>query len=340
MLADLRRKHLEFKGFPTLWLGIDIGGSKVAVALADADGRIRARRRRPVDPAGDPSDELARIAADARALLAELGAESSALAGAGVSAPGPLDAERGLLLGPPNLPRWQGTPVAPWLRDALGVPVRLENDANAGALAEWRFGAGRGRRSLAFLTMSTGVGAGLVVDGALLRGRAGNAGEIGHVPVVWDGEPCACGLRGCLEAYIGGAAWTNRLRRAAPASSRVVELAGGRERITPEHVLAAAGAGDVFACDELARYNGYLARALVGLVFTFAPELIVLGTIPSAAGEALCFEPLREQVRARVWPVLASGLEIVPSALGPELADHAGIAVAMQGGASERSSSN
>jgi glucokinase len=312
------------------WLGIDVGGSKLALALADAEGRLLARRRRPTEPSRDAAADWARIAADARALVVEAGASLADVEAVGVSVPGPLDLERGLLLEPPNLPGWSRVPVRALLEGALERPVRVENDANAAALAEWRHGAGRGASHLVYLTMSTGVGAGLVLDGRLYRGRAGAAGEVGHARVEWDGEPCACGRRGCLEAYCGGAAWTRRLRAVTPGAGRVAALAGGRERALPEHVVAAAGEGDAFARAELDRYNHYLARGLVNLVFTLAPEVVVLGTIPSHAGEALCLGPVRERVRAELWPLLARGLSIRPAALGAELGYYAGVSVARE----------
>ena len=156
-------------------------------------------------------------------------------------------------------------PLRRLLAGLLGRPVYVENDANAAALAEVRFGAGRGFQHVVYLTMSTGVGAGLVLDGRLFTGKLGAAGELGHAPIVWDGEPCACGMRGCLEAYVGGAAWTRRLAATTPAASRVAALAGAPERARPEHVVAAAREGDAFALAELARYNDPLARGLTSL---------------------------------------------------------------------------
>ena len=309
------------------WLCIDIGGSKTVVAVADAGGRVRARRRRPSDLSGDPQRDVERIVSDCRAVLAEAGCS---VRGVGVSAPGPIDPQRGAIVSPPNLPGWVDVPLRDELARALDLPVWLENDANAAALAEWRFGAGQGCQDLVYLTMSTGIGAGLVLGGRLHRGVSGSAGELGHVPVEWDGAPCACGRRGCFEAYAGGAAWSARLRREAPAASRVVALAGAREAVTPEHVVAAAREGDAYARAELERFNGWLVRALVGIVFVLAPQMIVLGTIPSAAGEALCLEPVRAGVRGRVWPQLAEGLRIEPVALGERLPELAGLCVALE----------
>ena len=323
--------RLEVQGFPIrALLGIDIGGTKVALAVADPQGRLLATRRRPTEPSGDPERDLARLADDARRLLAEAGVAAGELAAAGVSAPGPVDPDQGAVVRPPNLPGWDVVPVRARLCEALGAPVRVENDANAAALAEWRGGAGRGYDDFAYLTMSTGVGGGLVLGGRLHLGWRGNAGEVGHLPVEWDGEPCACGMRGCLEAYVGGAAWARRLRRIAPEGGRVAALAGGRERVTPKELVAAAREGDAFALAEMERWNDYLARGITALVFVLAPRAIVLGTIASAAGEALCFAPLRERVRRHVWPILGRELELLPAGLGDALADHAGIAVALE----------
>jgi glucokinase len=307
-----------------------VGGTKVAFALGDEQGGVRAAFRRPTRPSGDPLTDLARIADDARRLAAESGAALSEVERVGVSVPGPLDPEEGVVLSPPNLPGWGRVPVRAALEQALGRPVSIENDANAATLAEWRWGAARGFRHVVYLTTSTGVGGGLVLGGRLHRGVASSAGEVGHLPIVWQGEPCPCGLRGCLEAYIGGGAWTRRLRRETPQHSRVLALAGGRERVRPEHVVAAAREGDAFARAELDRWNDFLARGLVLLAFVLAPEIFVLGTIATAAGEELCLGPVRERVRAHVWPFLGDALRIVPAALGGRLAELSGLVVAAE----------
>ena len=314
-------------------LGIDIGGTKRVLAVGDHTSAIRARVRSPMRFSGDWRRDLDDLIAEARGLLREAGgAEAGSLEAIGVAAPGPVDLRSGVLRNPPNLPGWRDVPIAQVLGEAFGVPVRVENDANAAALAEHRFGAGRGARHLIYLTMSTGVGGGVISDDRLVRGANGFAGELGHVPIVRGGLRCACGLRGCLEAYVGGNAWAKRLRRRAPDTSRVVEGAGGdRSKIGPELLIAAARTGDAFACAELARWLDCLAAGLVPLVMAFDPERIVLGTIAVAAGEALCFAPLRERVAALVWPHQAERLEIVPAALGDALPEQAALAVAGAG---------
>jgi glucokinase len=313
------------------YLGIDIGGTKVALAVSGADGSPIRHMRRPIGATGDWRRDIDHLIEDARGLLRE--AEEAGLDRVeriGVSVPGPADTVRGILLNPPNLPGWSDVPVAERLRSALGIETRIENDANAAALAEWHFGAGQGSRDLVYLTMSTGVGGGLVLDGRLHRGAFGGAGEVGHIPVEAPGLECACGLRGCLEAYVGGNAWRDRLREITPADSLVFERAGGeRVAIRPEHLIEAARAGDGFAEAELARWLDYLAQGIVALVMTLDPERIVLGTIAVAAGEALCFAPLRERVAARLWRQQAEHLKIVPAALGSELPLRAGLAIAL-----------
>ena len=222
-----------------MWLGFDIGGTKLAVVVGDDTGRIAARRRRPMRPSGDARTDVDAMLRDAHELLAEAGVAPSALRGVGVAAPGPIDLARGVVESPPNLTGWGTVPLRGWLEAAFAAPVHLENDANAAALAEWRFGAARGARHMAYLTMSTGVGGGLVLDGRLYRGT-GNAGEIGHMPVEWgpEAERCGCGQRGCLEAYTGGRRWTERLARvsAVQTLSCNVRRSGSKHSASPAAV--------------------------------------------------------------------------------------------------------
>jgi len=311
-------------------LGLDIGGTKTAFVLTNTRGELLARSRQSTELSGDPRRDVAAMSAGALALLSEAGAVRGDLIGAGAAVPGPFDPAAGVLLQPPNLRGWDAVPVGDWLSEAFGCRVALENDANAAALAEHRFGAGQGCDDLVYLTMSTGVGAGIVANGQILRGAGAAAGELGHVPVEWPGETCGCGMSGCLEAYVGGNCLTRRLVRCTPADSEVARLAGGTQSVTPVHWIQAAHAGCPFALQEIERFNRYLARGIVQIAFALDPGRIVLGTICVAAGEALCFEPLRRQVRARLWPALAERLEIVPAALGDELPYRAAVCAALR----------
>jgi glucokinase len=333
-----RHPHLLLGAPIGFLLGIDLGGSKLAIAIAEPDGRLIAHETQSSPLSGDPEADILAIAAHAVDLVSRSGLHTRDFDAAGLAVPGPIDHERGAILDPPNLAGWKDVPIRTRMSEILGLPVRIENDANAAALAEWRYGAGRGCNNLVYLTMSTGVGCGLILDGRLYRGHRGRASEFGHTCVEWEGEACACGRRGCLEAYLGGAAWTRRLREITPATSRVCALAGDRERVLPEHVVAAAGEGDAFALAEMERFNTYLARAIAALSFALAPEVVVLGTIPTAAGDALCFEPVRALVAAQVWPTLCDGLRILPSGLRDKLPYYAGVCAAIEGSGDDSAS--
>ena len=315
------------------YLGIDIGGTKRVLAVGDHAGQPVAAIRRPTRLSGNWRTDLADLVALARPLLEQEGVgERRALERIGVAVPGPVDPHRGVLINPPNLTGWRDVPIGPYLEDALGVEVRVENDANAAALAEAAFGAGQGVSDLVYLTMSTGVGGGVISGGTLVRGAFGGAGEPGHVPIAHPGHACACGLSGCLEAHVGGNAWRDRLRRTAPADGRVAALAGGDPgAVTPEHLVAAAKEGDAFALAELSTWLDDLARGIVPIVMLLEPQRIILGTIAVAAGEELCFEPLRERLARLLWPHQRERLELVPGALGAEMPKRAGLAVALHG---------
>lgn len=305
-----------------LLVGIDIGGTKTATSAGDRAGNVIAHTRHPTRSSGDPRQDVRALVEDVHAVVDQADGALADVACVGISAPGPLDRSGTRLLAPPNLAGWHDVPLVRWLQDELGTKVALENDANAAAVAEWRFGAGQGFQDLVYLTMSTGVGAGLILGGRLYRGVGHGAGEVGHARVCWDddAELCGCGKRGCLEAYVGGASWARRLRERSPSPNEA----------TPEHVVAAARRGAPSALEEMDRFNRYLARGIVNVGFTLAPEAVILGTIVVAAGEALCLEPVRELVRRDLWDVLAEGLVILPARLGDELPDRAGLGVAME----------
>lgn len=308
-------------------LGIEIGGTKVVLCVGSGSGEPRESVRRAMAPTGSWRRDLDRLIEDAGQLLVRAGVDRPRAIG--VSAPGPCDAASGIVSHPPNLPGWDEVPIVRALEAAFDGPVHLENDANAAARAEWRFGAGRGVRDLAYLTMATGVGGGMILDGRLTRGAFGGAGEIGHVPIGADGPECACGRTGCLEALCGGNAWQRHLQQATPEASEVWRRAGAREAIRPEHLVAAAHAGDAFACAEMARWTEHLGRGLAALILITEPARVVLGTIAVAAGEALCFGPLRDQLERVLWPHQKGRVEIVPALLGTEMPQYAGLAVAL-----------
>ncbi len=312
-------------------LGIDIGATKAALALGRAN-QVLHEARIERWASGSFERDIEALAEQARALLERAGIASEQIACTGVSAPGPLDLRHGLILDAPNLPGWQSAPIVARLTEELGTRVVLENDANAAALAEHRFGAGRGAASLIFVTMSTGIGAGLVLDGRIYRGAHFAAGEIGHVPIVPGGRPCVCGLLGCLEAYTGGAALAARIRedlgRGEPSLIR--ELVGGElERIRPETWIEALRAGDDYAGRIREEFLRAIAQGLAILVTTLDPDAIVLGTIVERNPD-LFLEEIRARTRALTWPALHD-VRIEPATLGPSLPSYAGLCVAAIG---------
>jgi glucokinase len=301
-------------------LAIDLGGTKIAVSVWTAEGQRLAGRRFETIP-GPPEPNLARLISLGRELLA--GAVPRAV---GVSGGGPLDPERGVILSIPNLPGWVEVPIAARLSEEFGAPVGIENDANACAIAEHRFGAGRGARDMVFLTLSTGIGAGLILEGRIYRGHRFLAGEAGHMVIVPEGPLCGCGNRGCLEALASGTAIARRLGE----RRRELEAAGGASPDIPRdarELVERALKGDRFSLEFLRAVAADLAQGLANLVYVIDPQRIVLGTIAMGAGDLL-LGPLREEVDRRLWPAFRKGLEILPAALGADLGDYAAFAVA------------
>jgi glucokinase len=296
-----------------LILGVDLGGTKISLSLWEGDARLAVERWPTLEPRGANIERVVRLA---RSWLdARSGAEIAAI---GVSGGGPVDSARGVLLSMPNRRGWEEAPVVAELEAALGAPAAIENDANACALAEWLFGAGRGSRHMAFLTCSTGIGAGLILDGRLFRGRDGLAGEIGHLVLIPGGELAPSGGRGTLEAYASGAGIARRL----------AERAGGDPDAprTAKDLVDRARAGDAFSRAFLAETGAYLGHALSHLVYILNLEVIVLGTIAVGAGDLL-LEPVRAALREHLWPILYRGLRVLPAALGADLGDRAAAAV-------------
>ncbi len=297
--------------------GVDLGGTKIFSLVTGPDGREAGSDTRPTLAAEGPSTVLARIIDSVRASLAAAGATEADLASVGVAAPGPVDQARGLVTNPPNLPGWDAVPVTQILREALRVPVALENDANAAALGEHIYGAGRGFRNMIFITVSSGVGGGIIVDGRLYWGATGSAGEIGHMVLMEDGPICGCGQRGCLEALASGTAIAARAAAlvAAGESAALARLARASSSLSAKDVGSAATEGDAVARRIIEEAGHYLGLGLVNLVHVFNPHGIVIGGGVSRMGDLL-LDPAREVVRRRCFPLSQEGLQIVGGALG------------------------
>jgi glucokinase len=303
-----------------LALVVDLGGTKLLVGLVDSDGRVVAHRR-AATPHGGP-EAVARAIADlSRAVREEAGAAGGAIAGVGVAAAGPTDHVRGVIYDPPNIEGWgRETPFGPLLARELGQTVHVENDANAAALGEVWVGAGRGVRDLVYITVSTGIGGGLILDGRLYRGANGTAGEIGHIIVEPDGPQCHCGNRGCLEVLASGTAIARQAREAFARGEETSlrRFAARPEEISAESVAEAARGGDWLARDLYRRAGTRIGVVLGNLLALLNPKMIIVGGGVSKTGDLL-FGPLRDAMGKRVYPRAAVGAAIVPAALGDDV---------------------
>lgn len=306
-------------------LGLDIGGTKIAAGVVDGTG-VHAFRLEPTHAARGPEEGLERLFALGRSAIEASGLEIDAV---GIGCGGPLDDEQGILVSPPHLPGWEGLELAARAEEAFGRPAVLENDATAAAAGEHRFGAGVGTRNLVYLTVSTGVGGGAVVDGRLLRGSRGNGAELGHVTVVCDGRPCpGCGRSGCLEAYVSGTSIAARAREALAAADGTSALASS-PAVTAAEVVAAARAGDALASVLWAETTAMLACGVVSIVNVFEPEIVVVGGGVSSAGEQL-LAPVREHVRAEAMTPAGREARIVRAALDGQVGVVGAAAVAVE----------
>ncbi|MQA24721.1 MAG: ROK family protein [Micromonosporaceae bacterium] len=295
-------------------LGLDIGGTKLAAGVVEASGRVRSFLAAPSLARQGARVTLDRLFELGREAVARAGTNHAGLAGVGIGCGGPLDPFRGVLLCPPHLPGWVDVPITAWAEDALGLPAVLDNDATAAAAGEHRFGAGVGARNLVYLTISTGVGGGVVIDGKVYRGAAGNGGELGHVTVDRNGRPCrSCGRRGCLEAYVSGISIAERAAEALAAGA-TSQLTAVTEP-TAVDVQRAALAADPVATAVWNATVEALACGLTSIVNVLEPELAVLGGGVTRAGEQL-IGPVRQAVLRQAMAPAARAVRIVRAGLG------------------------
>lgn len=312
-------------------LGIDIGGTKLAAGVVTLSGEVISQDRVPTLAAQGPDPVIDRLIALCRHVVELAGVAWSDIAAAGVGCGGPLDPNTGVIMEPPNLPGWIDIPLVQRLQDALGISVYLDNDANAAALGEHRFGAGQGVANMVYLTISTGIGGGIIIDNQLYQGQNGNAGEIGHMSVVFNGRECNCGSRGCLEAYASGTNIAARAREAVLAGepSRLVELAGGLpDKINGEVVDQAIRAGDPVATRIWDETMEILGAGIANVINIFNPSRVVLGGGITNFGDRL-FSPIRRIALSRAMGPLAQVVDIVPAELGGQVGVLGAAAVAM-----------
>ena len=290
-------------------LGVDIGGTKVAVGVVDVEGKILAQGRKPM-AANDTADAgLDAVIGAIDSMLSNAPAEIESI---GICAPGPLDPKSGVVLNPPNVPCWRNFPLAERVSDKYSLPVKVDNDANAAALAETLWGAARGFRYVFYATIGTGIGTGIVFSNEIYHGKTGSAGEGGHVSIDYRGPVCNCGKRGCIEILAAGPAIGARARAKVAAESTraeaLLQLAGGDiASVTSEKVGQAYAAGDRLARDILQETVNVLVPWLGNIVDILDPDVLVIG-----GGVATMLKPFFEDVKQRLpgWCVNPRASEI------------------------------
>ncbi len=306
-----------------LYAGVDVGGTKVAAGLVDGSGRILSQVRVPMI---SHSSAEAGLEAILKA-LDQVTTGSSGLAGIGICSPGPLDPFAGVVLNPPNLPCWRNFPLSESVQKVYPVKVKVDNDANAAALAETRWGAARGYKNVFYTTIGTGIGTGIILDGRMFHGRTGAAAEGGHVSIDYKGPICGCGKPGCIEVLASGNAIARRAREriARGATSAMLSITGGNvDAIRGETVGKAFLAGDPFAKELIIETIEMLALWMANVIDLLDPEVIVIG-----GGAAMLYQPFYDKLHER-----ASRLAVNPRANEvPLLSAHYGADSGIAGGA-------
>jgi glucokinase len=309
---------------------IDLGGTNTACALASGDGAILVERTIPTLPHQCPDAILSRIASTLEGMAAEIGERPDTI---GMGVPGLADRANGRTLFLPNLAtQWRGVEVSQFLGTRIGCPVYLLNDVRIATLGEMTFGSTCKAGTMVFISIGTGIGGGIVVDGKLRLGTLGAAGELGHQTIVPDGPLCVCGNHGCLEALASGLAITAEGVRLLGIAPKLYEMTGGRvEEITPKSMAAAAAAGDEAIREVIVRAATYIGIGAANMVTALHPNSVVLGGGVAATG-ALLLDTVRTTVRQRVRMFPVDEVSIENSVLGDKAGLYGGIALAMRHG--------
>jgi glucokinase len=303
-----------------IYAAIDLGGTKIYTVIAEEDGPILARIQQKTRAQDGPVAVMEQIATSVGDALAQSNKKWGQLTAAGICLAGFFDWKRRIMIHSPNIPGWEEIPVEKQLFEKLGVPVLAENDANAAALGEAHRGAAQGSRDVVYITVSTGIGAGLVTDGKIYRGTRGFAGEAGHMVVKPDGPICGCGRRGCLETVASGTAIAKSANHAIEKGHKTSLTDTSRQNkgpVTAPDVFKAAQAGDPIAIAIIAEAIHYLGIGLVNLVNLLNPQVLVVGGGVSEAGEQL-FLPLQKIIAEHAVPPAAASVTLRKAALGVE----------------------
>ena len=301
-----------------LALGIDLGGSKILTAVVNAQGQISSRDHSPTPAAEGQEAVIKSILESVDRALNQAGIATSDLGAIGMGAPGISNPETGIIFASPNLPGWRDVPLRDIIERELGKKTLVMNDANAAALGELYFGAGRGARNFICITIGTGIGGGIIIDGKIYTGAFGAAGEVGHMTIDNNGPLCNCGNTGCWETLASGTALVREAKHQIEEGARtsILDYAGGDiEKVTPRIIHAAVGQGDNLARELIAQTGYYLGVGLANLINIFNPELIVIGGGLSNIGDML-LNPAFKTAKKRAYREVYQAVRFVPAELG------------------------
>lgn len=317
----------------TAFLGIDIGGTKITCCVANSSGSILQSEKIATSNWPNASSGLEKIARLLEELLKKSRLSLREIVSIGISCPGPLSVKEGKLFSLPNLRGWEGVKITRFFQEKFQKKVSINNDGNGAVLAEKFFGSHRGEKNLVYLTCSTGMGGGAIVDGKLVQGVSDSAMEIGHFVLDPSGPLCACGHKGCFEAYCGGISIAKRMQKELkknPISTQVLTIAGGKiENISAKHLIEALKKNDPFAKAVWDEYILRLAQGIATILMVLNPKALLLGTMAIHAGEKL-FNPLKKHLPLFAWKENIASCAIEPSALGDFRSELSAIAIALE----------
>lgn len=307
------------------FIGIDLGGTKISGALSDLEGNVMSSYTVPTDAFEGEAAVLDRMISVALRVTEESGINLEEVKAIGIGSPGPLDAKRGMLLNPVNLP-FRNFKLVEAIVNRFGIPTYLENDGNAAAIGEYLFGAGKGTENMVYITVSTGIGAGAVINGKLYKGSTSNSLEIGHTTIDPTGPKCKCGNTGCAEVFASGTAIGRQGKEAVEAGLET--SLRNYENITSYEVFKEAEKGDKIASEILNKSLNYLGICVANVITSFDPEVVAIGGGVSKGGQ-IVFDKVREVVKERCFESMVESCKIVPAGLGTDAGVIGAVALAI-----------
>lgn len=306
-------------------IGIDLGGTKISGAISDLQGNILSQYTTPTLAKEGEEAVLNRIIEVIEKVMSDSDKSSDEIKAIGIGSPGPLDAKKGMIITTPNLPFKNFSLVEP-IQNKFGIHTYLDNDANVAAIGEYLFGAGKGTKNMVFVTVSTGIGGGAIINGYIYRGNTSNALEVGHTTLVEDGPRCNCGNYGCAEALASGTAIGKRANEAIENGANT--SLSNYDKVTSYEVFVEAKKGDKVAADIIDKCLSYLGICIANIVNTFDPEMVIIGGGVSKAGD-IVFDKVKEVVNKRAFKAIADSCKIVPAGLGTDAGVIGAVALAL-----------